>query len=169
MSRKILVIVLVLAMGALTTACAKTIAEKVIENQTGGKVKVNSGKGSVEIKGKGGTLKVGENTLPADFPKDVPVYKPNTVKSSMSNIVEGKKSFVVILTTKADVDAVADFYKKGLTGNGWTEKSALTGGEGGTRFATLGYEKGGAMVTVTITRANNDKETQMMISFNPKT
>lgn len=163
-----MVILLVLAMGVLATACAKTVTEKVIENQTGGKVKIKSGKGSVEIKGKGGTFSVGENKLPKDFPEDIPIYKPSKVMGSMSNTLEGKKTFVVTLSTKDALDEVNDFYKNGLVKEGWTEKSALSGGDGSSKFASLGYEKGGNLVTITISRVNDDKETQVAISHSPK-
>lgn len=170
MSFKFLAVSFALVAALATTGCAKTIAEKVIENQTGGKVKIDSnGKsGSVEIKSKDGSIRIGENKLPADFPKDIPIYKPSKTTSSMSNTLEGKKTFVVTLTTDADIDGVTDFYKSGLAGKGWTEKSALTGGDGASKFSTLAYEKGETIVTVTVTRANNDKETQMVLSVSPK-
>lgn len=164
-----MVMVLVLAIGVLSTACAKTVTEKVIESQTGGKVKLNSKKGSVEIEGKDGNkVKIGENKLPSDFPKDAPVYKPSTIKGSISSTSQGKKASVVTVSTDDDLDTVVAFYKKELTGNGWTEMSALTGGEGGSQFAALGYEKGDTVVGITVSLAGNGKETEILLSVSAK-
>jgi len=170
MYRKLAALSIVVVIGLTATACAKTVAEKIIEKQTGGKVKIGTGKnsGSVEIKGKDGTVRIGENKVPADFPKDVPIYKGAQVKGSMSSTANGKKTFIVTLTTDDALKDAADYYKKELTSGGWTEKSAMTGGERGSQFAALGYEKGETLVTVSMTRVDSDKQTQMAISVAPK-
>lgn len=158
MSFKILAVSIALLATVATTGCAKNIAEKTIEKtiekQTGGKVNIDTGK----------------NKLPADFPKDVPVYKPSKVEGSIGSTNDGQKSTVVTLTTADGVDEVADFYKAELPGKGWTETSNMSGGDGASKFATLGYEKGEVSLSVALTtRGSDDKGgTQLFLGVSPK-
>lgn len=159
-----------LIIGISMTACTETVAEKAaekaVESKTGGKVKIDSKKGSVEIKGKDGEIKIGANKLPDDFPDDLPIYKPSKIQTSMNNTIQGKKTYAATLSTEDGFEAVVDFYKKKLTDNGWTEASSFSSGEGDTQLTTLGYEKGDAIATVVISKA--DGQTQIGINHTPK-
>jgi hypothetical protein len=167
MLRKMLILVLLITTALVATACAKVAekaVEKAVEKETGAKVNIDSGRGSVEIKTDEGTLKAGEQKLPADFPKDVPVYKPSTIVTSMTSTLDGEKSVSVNLSTKDSVDKIVDFYGRELAKNGWTETTVFTGDQGGVAFATLAYEKGDNVVSISITKSAGEDETQMVLA-----
>ena len=76
---------------------------------------------SVSVPG-GGTASVG--TLPADFPKDVPVYTGATVvSSSTAGGVVG-----AVLNTGDAIDKVSAYYKDELAKNGWSTPQAMNAG-----------------------------------------
>jgi hypothetical protein len=57
--------------------------------------------------------------LPANFPKDVPVYKGMVSTFSASDNLKG--SGWVVLEGNAPVETVADYYSKQMAEGGWTE------------------------------------------------
>jgi hypothetical protein len=123
MTRKsfFLVPALCLAFGA--GGCNKLkekMAEKAMEKATGGEVDIDSKTGQVRMKQKGADgketeVQLGENTsIPADFPKAVPVYPGAKVIAAVS-ISQGE-GHMLTLTTNDSVTAVSDYYKKNMTG-----------------------------------------------------
>lgn len=152
-------------------ACGQTVQEKVIESQTGGKVKVNKRKGTVEFKTKEGTFKTSDSKLPEDFPKDVPIYKGAKVKGSIS--AQGAQSargadMTVVLEAKVGFDTVASYYMKAMPAEGWKEVSKFEGGEGASRAGIYGYEKGGRRATISISRDEKDTEAKVSIILTDK-
>ena len=95
---------------------------------------------SVSVPG-GGTASVGQ--LPADFPKDVPVYAGATVVSSSTT---GGMAAAVLNTADAS-EKVADFYKAELEKNGWTDAKSMS--VAGTNTVTAKKEKRMASVAIT--------------------
>ncbi len=67
----------------------------------------------------GGTVSTG-GSLPADFPKDVPVYAGATVTSGATT---GAGAAVVFSSADA-TDKIAAFYKEELPKNGWSKPIA---------------------------------------------
>jgi hypothetical protein len=59
-------------------------------------------------------------TLPADFPKDIPLYKNATLVSSGFYMDDPKLGKSLIFETGDPVDAVITYYKTQLPANGWT-------------------------------------------------
>ena len=104
------------------------VIEKIIEKESGGKADVDISDESISIKTEDGeaTLHAGENVkLPADFPKDILVYKGADVKMTME-VPQGKS---VTFLTKDDVSKVAEAYKKEMAGKGWKKEMAMDMGE----------------------------------------
>jgi hypothetical protein len=171
MSQKTMLVVLLLTIGLAATGCAKVAekaVEKTIEKETGAKVNIDSGKGSVEIETEEGTFSAGDNRLPEDFPKDVPIYGAATVAGAVTSTIDDNKTFVVTLATEDSVDQVADFYRAAMVKNKWSEMAAVISGEGGSASATLAYQKGDNMVTVSVSRGADNIGTHIAIGHNPK-
>jgi pentose-5-phosphate-3-epimerase len=97
------------------------MAEKAAEKATGGEVDIDSKTGQVRMKQKGPDgketeVQLGKNTsIPADFPKAVPIYPGAKVIAAVS-ISQGEGGHMVTLTTDDSVEQVSEYYKKNLTG-----------------------------------------------------
>jgi hypothetical protein len=87
--------------------------------------------------------------LPADFPKDVPVYPGATIVSA-SNV--GGTAGAVLNTADAG-DKVATYYKDELAKQGWSNPQAVNAA--GTNAIRATKEK--RQVAVTITKADDGK------------
>jgi hypothetical protein len=96
----------------------ETMVEKAIESQTGGKVDVDTDKGSVNFKSEDGNTQVstgGEINLPEGFPKELIVAKD--AKITVASEVE--KNFTVAYSTEMGKADLAGAYKKDLVEAGW--------------------------------------------------
>lgn len=65
-------------------------------------------------------------SVPADYPKDIPVY--GGAKTVMAQSTNEKNAHTLMLETADPVNKIADFYKSELEKNGWkTENTVATG------------------------------------------
>jgi hypothetical protein len=101
---------------------------------------------SVSVPG-GGTASTG--SLPADFPKDVPVYEGASVTSASTT---GGVAGAVLMTSDAP-DKVSAFYKDELAKQGWSKPQAID--MSGTSTITATKDK--RRVSVAITKAQDGK------------
>lgn len=84
--------------------------------------------GTMDITTQEGTAKIGTQTMPENWPTDVPTYPNATVSySTLVNSQTGKPGMAVALTTEDETQAVTDYYKKELSANGWTVDAAMVG------------------------------------------
>lgn len=67
-----------------------------------------------------------EETLPADFPSNVPIYEP----SELVTVSGGDTAYIVGFTSPDSADDVLAFYLSELKSNGWTHSAK----EGDSRF-----------------------------------
>ena len=81
-------------------------------------------------------------TLPADFPKDVPLLPG--MKLTMVQSMPTQKAYVAQGTTDKAMAAVAAFYKEQAAAQGWTERMAMN--QAGMHM--LNYEKSGRALSV---------------------
>ena len=115
---------------AMLAACGTNIAEKAmekaIEDETGGSADVDvRADGSMEVTTEEGTFQTG-NSMPEDWPKDVPVYAGATVQfSGTASPENGQRGSAVVLVTADSATDVAAFYKETLKENGWTVQSTM--------------------------------------------
>lgn len=114
---------IVLAGAACSRTHTVTTADGKVSYQEKGK-----DSGTITVTGKDGktaTLDFNQNKVPADYPKDVPVYNP--AKVVMSQSASEKNTRNLMMESPDAADKIVDFYKKGLEGNGWkTEASVAT-------------------------------------------
>jgi hypothetical protein len=83
--------------------------------------------GTVTVTGQDGqtaTVNYSDNKVPADYPKDVPVYSP--AKVVMSQSTSEWNSHNLVMESPDASDKIAAFYKKGLEDNGWKTESAIS-------------------------------------------
>lgn len=129
------------------------VIEKGLENKDGTKpdIDLDIDKEKMEIRDKESgqvfNLQVGEK-IPENFPKDAPIYSPATVVSSM---VLGPMKMLSLETTDSK-DAVLDFYKSKLTGDGWKEMANMGMSE---KDAMMMYQKDNRQLTITLSATDD--------------
>lgn len=112
-----LVIALVFAMGC--SSLVERGTKEAIERGTG--VKVDEKNKKVTIKTDKGTIEAesGEGKLPADFPKQFPVYEGATVKSGAKARSQEGTMFTALWEVSGAAEPVVEFYKKKLPESGY--------------------------------------------------
>jgi hypothetical protein len=152
-------IVVLLVLGSqLSGFFARRGIENAIEQATG--VDVDYGRdGTATYKTDEGSVTVGGNSLPDNWPADAPKYPGANIQySGSSNPQTGEAGVSVVFQTKASAQSVTDFYKKELASNGWKIESTATMGpattlaakKGDKTFAVYIVDSGEGMVNVTI-------------------
>jgi hypothetical protein len=132
--------------------------EKQIEQATGSDADVDISGDSYKIRGKteDGEFSIasGEGTeIPKDFPDDVLIYRPSSVKMSMN----GPEGQSLTLTSSDDSKKILETYKRDMTAKGWSEQASMNMG----KQLMLSYKKGDRAANVTI--MPSDDETQIML------
>ncbi len=129
MSNKTKVIIgIVVAVFVVVAGCkmalrsiGQNIAEKMIEDASGGKADVDMKNGSMTITTSEGTVTTGTGKVPDGWPTDVPVYAGATVQfSGMNNAGAGQGGMALVLTSKDDAETIVKYYKTTLQAGGWT-------------------------------------------------
>jgi len=117
--------------------------------------------GTVTVTGKDGktaTLSFNQNKIPADYPKDVPIY--GGAKVVMSQTVSEKNGRNLMLESSDAADQIADYYKKELDRNGWkTETTVATGG-----MHMLGANKDQKQIVIQITDSGDKRSIMQVLS-----
>jgi hypothetical protein len=136
----------------------EAIIEKQIEEATGSDADVDISGDSFKIsqKTEDGEFSVssGEGTeIPEDFPDDVLIYRPSSVKMSM-NVPEGQS---LTLISGDDSKKILETYKREMTAKGWSEQASMNMGS----QLMLTYKKEDRIANVTI--APSDGESQIML------
>ncbi len=145
-----LILLLLLVLGGIFGGfIIKKLISGAIQQKTGVTVNIDNidkGKLTYTDPKTGATLNIGSNKIPADFPKDFPIYPGSTVTSSLSG-----GNFWLTLTTKDAQDKVASYYESNLATNGW-RADATTGSGTGTNWAV---SKGNLSGYVTVSNSEN--------------
>ena len=143
---------------------------KMTVKEEGEKIKVTTDEGTITMSGdeekgqiaikteEGETLNVsyGKDSIPDNFPKDVPVYSPAAVK--MTQIIDARKHFIS-LGTKDDVSKVAAFYTKELPAQGWSVKNEMSMGN----MSLLHVQKGNRALNVTVNKSDEETIISMVV------
>jgi hypothetical protein len=135
-----------------------------IEQKTGVSVNTETGGMTFKDKESGAEINVGEAKIPADFPKDMPIYPGAKPAGTISGNDKTKgKGYWLILTTADDMTKVDAYYAKNLPANGWTVDQTMDLGGVSTKKAT----KGQLVATVTVSADKDKKETSIMLTVTP--
>jgi hypothetical protein len=152
----------------ILSGCGKTVsemagekaAEKIIEDRTGGKAKVDVDNGNVKIETKEGSFETGKNIkLPADFPSDIYIIEDN-LTSAMSNQADG--GFTISLETAKSLEEVSSVYQEKLKAEGWNITGTMNYGDSSSVIA----EKDNRVVSVFSSK--NSGKTAVMIGVGKK-
>jgi hypothetical protein len=169
---RILIYLALVLLLAFTFGCKKaaqtaseTIAEKAIEQGSGGKVDVDLKNGGATITDKetGNTTTVDAKggKMPEGWPKNIPQYPGSKVTQSSATDTEKGKSFSIILETQDAVDKVNEYYAKELKGAGFKKSTEMTRDDGVTVF----YQSEKEVLTMTI--FTDKSKTILSISLTP--
>jgi predicted small secreted protein len=132
----------------------ETIAEKIIETGSGGKVDVDADGGSFSFKDPktGETVALGTNVkIPDGFPTDIPRY--NGALPSIASLTKDQKRAVLAVTI-FDVEPVvlAEWYEKQILANGYERKTSTPV----TESLFNEYRKGNAKMIMTVLGQKDD-------------
>jgi hypothetical protein len=143
-------------------AVAEKAMESAIAKQTGGKADVDLNKDHVRIQTKEGqmTLSTGGNaTVPATFPKDIPLYPGASVKMAL----EVPEGYTLNLATQDPVAKVAETYLKEMADREWSKEMSMDMGGN----SMLGFKKEGRTLNLVIA-AEKGQETQINLTVAKK-
>ncbi len=127
----VVILVVLLAVGGLVAKklseqaskmVGTKLAEKMIETAAGGKADVDIKDDGLTVRTNEGSFSVGTE-LPADFPKDIPLYPGAKVTYSGTNSSDNGGGVGATFSTADDYTQVAAFYTRELPANGWTVDS----------------------------------------------
>lgn len=125
-------------------------AEKLFEQQTGGKAEIDldAGTSSFEFETEEGKVVITQDgTLPDDFPSDVDIYSGANVTGYVSMNSEEIQGFNATLSTKDSAEKVYTFYISSLEDNGWAILTKFTS----EAYSSVAAEKDTRTIVVTIT------------------
>ncbi|MDD5357520.1 MAG: hypothetical protein PHS53_05275, partial [Candidatus Pacebacteria bacterium] len=131
--KKLIIIIVVLLVvlflgGKILGFLGRNAAEQAIKQATGGNVNVNNSGTSGTITTDKGTVSYGTNSLPSDWPTDVPVYTNGTIQYSASSNQTGQTGKAVVILSPDSVATIKSYYTGALATNGWTIKGTQEAG-----------------------------------------
>ena len=103
---------------------AEEVMEKAIESNMGGNAEVDIEKESLRIQTEEGemTMTAGDSVkLPADFPRDVFLYKG----ANLSTAMELPEGFNLLFQTKDDPSKVSEAYLTEMEAKGWSKEMTM--------------------------------------------
>ena len=139
---------------------------KVTFGKDGEGFKIKTDKGTVtmtgdtfDIKSKEGEAKVsfGQNKLPENVSKEIPIYSPSQVV--MSQVLNDGKNVHLSLTTSDDSEKVKKFYEQRMSSGGWNIMNTMNMGPA----TVLSGSKGDNELNVTLNR--NEDQTIISLAF----
>ena len=148
---------------AITLQGCQMIAQKAVEQATG--VKVDQNGKSVTITGKNGeSASVGTGKLPEGWPADVPVYA-GTITMGNKMDQGGKAAYLVTIETPDTPKTVVDWYQQQLADKGWTKKERNDASAGGKDVSIMTAEKGTQRVAATASSGGTDGKTTVTVNI----
>jgi len=153
MSKRTLVIALLIFVTLPAAGCAKKAAEKTAENaiekSTNGTADVDIKDNSVTVNTNGGSWQAGEQvSLPSGFPSDIYVVD-GTIKTAVTTVA-GQAYMIALQSTKT-VSEIKTLYESKLAAEGWTISANMTI----QTSVSLVAEKGNRTVTLSISPSDD--------------
>jgi len=140
--------------------------KNTIEKTTG--IKLENGKNGEKIsitnKKTGESVELGEGKIPANFPKDFPLY-PNAAPrgTAIGSEKTTGKGFWLLLETSDSLTKVTSYYDEQLEGKGWTIEETNVLGDG----STYKVKKEKLAGNVIISWDQKDAKTTILITLEP--
>ena len=116
--------------------------------------------GTFTFTGKDGqkmTMDAGGGQLPADYPKDIPVYKD--AKIVVTQTISERNGRNLVLESGDTAEVIAEFYKKELAAREWTIENTMAAGGMNMMSAT----KDRRQLTVNITDADGKRTVMQFV------
>lgn len=161
----ILGIILGVAGSVIFSKLGINFMKKAVETKTGMSLDAEGKTMTIKDSKTGAEINIGETKIPADFPKDFPLYPGATVEGNISG-AENKagKGFWLIMTSSDAAEKVSAFYTTNLPKNGWTVGNTINIGPSSTWEITKGDMTG----AVIIGTDDKTKGTSIVITLTPK-
>ena len=165
----IALIILALLFGMRSFFSPDRVAERMLEQATGGKVDIDRDGETVNttVVGDDGSkmnISSGNTSLPDGWPASVPVIPDAKVASSASAPnSDGGTAYTVSYETDMSVADAVSFYKDAFSRDGWTITATLNQGDG-TMFVASRGEEDGATVQI----GSGDQGTSVNMSVQVK-
>ncbi len=153
------VVAVLLVAGAVNKFVGKSAAERALEAATGGDVEVTENGDETTVTTDQGTWSTSDS-LPKDFPSDVPLYANAKVQGSLVSGDTASTGHYVGLETSDALAAVVVWYKKELEAKGWSTVTAAVVNEGHIFSAT----KDGRVLSVTISEADGSVSIGLVVA-----
>jgi len=140
--------------------------KQMIEEKTG--VKIENGKNgngmAITDKKTGESLTIGEGKIPANFPKDFPLYPGATPGGSAVGSEKATgKGFWLLLESKDALSKVVSYYDEQMEGKGWTVEETNTLGDG----SMYRVKKEKLIGTLILSWDKKDAKTTILITLEP--
>lgn len=110
--------------GADVAGQADKIAEKIVEDATGGTADMDTDDGSVTIETDDGTISYGSGDLPQGWPAEILLPDDFEVTAGTTMPRDDGEYMTVLGTTTSGPDELVDFYKAGMVG--WETQNETT-------------------------------------------
>lgn len=108
----------------------------------------------------GASMAIGKGAkLPDGFPKDIPIYAGAEIQ--MTSADPASSSFSVQAMSSDAIDKVAEYYKKEMKSQGWTESQGMVQ-TGDNPMHMLNFEKGESNAVIVVT--SQDGKTSLSIT-----
>lgn len=162
MTKKLFIISLMFCSALLLSACqsasdkisqkaGELVAEKALEQATGGKADVDINNGGVAVKTDKGSIQTGEKiSLPEGFPTDVYVFEGDIKASFVNN---DPKGYTVTIETNKTVAEIKSAYEKKIAEDGWKKTGVMDFGE----TVSIAGEKDNRTLSIMVSSGSDGK------------
>lgn len=133
----------------------ETVAEKIIEAGSGGKIDVDASEGGFSFKDPktGEAVSLGTNVkIPDGFPSDIPRYE-GSLPSIASLSKDGKRAVLAVTVFNVESKTLAEWYDREIVAKGYERKTALPASE--SLFSE--YQKGDVKMIMAIIGQKTDE------------
>ena len=155
--RTIVLALLLLVVPFVAAGCdsaSDKIAEKVVEEQTGGDVDIDTKDGEVSVSGKDGAASFSsKDELPKGWPSDIDLPKDAKIKGSSSVKADGGTNYTVTAEDEDSLDDIVDHFQDEL--DGWKSTSSTDSEADGRASSFQTWEKDKQMFTLVVSDAGD--------------
>lgn len=151
-----------LALSGCGQAAIEERTEQAIERETGGQADVDlRGDGSMRIDTKDGTVEIGRQALPSDWPTEIGTYPGSTIVTT-ANVTsdKGRPASMITATTGDSAAKIATYFKDRLAADGWEINAEAVMGA----MTIIGATKADQEFGMQIVTAENQSTISLVVS-----